>query len=204
MLSKSLRLYLVASKQNKSLDSFLNILEKALQGGVDAIQLREKSLESRDFYTLALKVGILCKKYNKPFIINDRLDIALAVDADGLHIGQQDLPLAVARRLLGKDKILGLSINCKKDLQDLSQADYLGVGAVFATPTKKDSQAIGMQGLKDILNATSLGVVAIGGINAQNISDFSKLNLAGVAVVRAIMDAKNPQNAARDLKKMLG
>ena len=134
-----LSLYLVASRGKKSDELFLNTLEEAIKGGVSIIQLREKELSSREFYKLGLKVQKLCKEYEIPFLINDRIDIALALDADGVHLGQEDLEVRFARKILGKEKIIGLSLKNLEQLKDIDGADYLGCGAIKATPTKESS-----------------------------------------------------------------
>lgn len=200
-MQAKLSLYLVASSLKLSEDEFLNKMELALKGGVDALQLREKTKSSREFYNIALKLSKLCKAYNKPFIINDRLDIALAVNADGLHIGQEDLPVCVARKLLGKDKILGLSTSKVSHLTQLEGVDYLGIGAIYPTPTKQESKAIGISGLKTLMQKTSLPVVVIGGINSQNLEEFKGLGVAGYAVVRELMDSLDIYKKSLELKQ---
>ena len=192
--------YLVTEKYDgKNEATFLNKLEAALKGGVTLVQLREKNLPTREFYKLALKVKTLTAAYNVPFIVNDRLDIALAVDADGLHIGQKDLPADVARRVLGNDKILGVSTETVEQAQEAaaSGADYLGVGAVFHTTTKADATSITMEDLHLIHQAVSLPIVAIGGITLDNVSQINRADIAGVAVVSAILSAAQPQEAAK-------
>lgn len=198
-------LYLVASKGSLSEDEFLNILDLALKGGVDMLQLREKELCTRDFYLLAQKVSKLCEANNRPLIINDRLDIALAVNAHGLHIGQEDLPASVARRLLGSRKILGLSVNKLEHLHTLDESlvDYLGVGAVYETPTKPSSKAIGIKGLKAIISEARLPVVAIGGVDEHTLKSFKGCGVAGFAVVRAIMEARDVQEATKNLRTQI-
>ncbi len=216
----TLSLYLVANKHtansaNRSDEEFLGIVREALQGGVDIVQLREKSLSSKDFYTLACKTKNLCDKYKIPLIINDRIDIALACGASGVHIGiKKDLPVKVARRILGKDKILGLSLNQISEIKELGEdlccVDYLGVGAIWDTPTKVDSITIGTKGLANIAlevkklatmqNLKKPPIVAIGGIYDTNIHELAGIDIAGVAVVRSIMDATNPTQAAQNLK----
>lgn len=194
--------YLVASKGLRSEDEFLNILENSLKAGLNIVQLREKKLDSLSFFNLSLKVKKLCDAYNTPFVINDRIDIALGVDASGVHIGQKDLPLALARKILGKEKIIGLSVNCLNELQNTKEADYLGVGAVFSTPSKDDCKILGIDGLKAISQKSTLPVVAIGGIDEKNILELKNTNIAGVAVIRAIMDAKDPFKSTLNLKKL--
>lgn len=197
---KSFKIYLVASKGKKSESEFLNILEASLKAKIDILQLREKYLSTLEFYNLALKVKVLCKKYNTPFVINDRIDIAMAVNANGVHIGQKDMPLKKTRELLGEDKIIGLTINHKSELANIQGATYLGVGAVFATPSKQDCVVLGIDGLKEITSLTSLPIVAIGGIDETNLNLFKDCNIQGIAVVRAIMDANDPYIATLNLR----
>ncbi|TXE89267.1 thiamine phosphate synthase [Campylobacter volucris] len=197
----SYKIYLVASKEQKSEDKFLNIIKEALKAGVNIVQLREKELNTLEFYNLALKVKRLCDEFKVLFLINDRIDIALAVDASGVHIGQKDLPLKIARQILGDEKIIGLTINHKSELVNLQKADYIGVGAVFPTPSKKECIVLGIDGLKEIVNLSPLPVVAIGGIDHTNISLLKGIAINGVAVIRAIIDAKDPSKSVFELKK---
>lgn len=197
----SYKIYLVASKEQKSEDKFLNIIKEALKAGVNIVQLREKELNTLEFYNLALKVKRLCDEFKIPFLINDRIDIALAVDASGVHIGQKDLPLKIARQILGDEKLIGLTINHKSELVNLQKADYIGVGAVFPTPSKKECMVLGIDGLKEIVNLSPLPVVAIGGIDHTNISLLKGISIDGVAVIRAIMDAKDPSKSVFNLKQ---
>lgn len=197
----SYKIYLVASKEQKSEDKFLNIVKEALKAGVNIVQLREKELNTLEFYNLALKVKRLCDEFKIPFLINDRIDIALAVDASGVHIGQKDLPLKIARQILGDEKLIGLTINHKSELINLQKADYIGVGAVFPTPSKKECMVLGIDGLKEIVNLSPLPVVAIGGIDHTNISLLKGIAIDGVAVIRAIMDAKDPSKSVFNLKQ---
>lgn len=195
-----LSLYLVASRGNLSDESFLNILNEALKGGVSIVQLREKNLCTRDFYALALKVKALCATFKVPFLINDRIDIAMAIKADGVHLGQDDMPVNIARKMLGVDKIIGLSVQKLSQLENTAGADYLGCGAVFQTTTK-ESKVINPAGLKALCDNSALPVVAIGGINLENIAQLKGIKLAGIAVVSAIMNAKEPLKAALKLKE---
>ncbi|MBZ7961311.1 MULTISPECIES: thiamine phosphate synthase [Campylobacter] len=195
-----LKLYLVSNRGKRSDETFLNILEDAIKGGVDIIQLREKELNSREFYELGKKVQKLCRIYKIPFLINDRIDIALALNADGVHLGQDDLDIKIARDLLGEEKIIGLSLKTLKQLDFIKSADYLGCGAIKATPTK-ESSLISLEILKQICKKSSIPVVAIGGIDQEMISELKGIDLAGIAVVRAIMDANDPYLSAKKLKE---
>lgn len=196
-----LSLYLVASRGELSDENFLNRLESAIKGGVSIMQLREKTLSTREFYELALKVKKLTKTYKIPLIINDRLDIALALDADGVHLGQEDLDVSIARKLLGKEKIIGLSLKKLEQLDFIKGASYLGCGAIKPTPTK-DSEVLSLEILRQIIVLSNLPVVAIGGIDESVVSELRGINLSGIAVVRAIMEAKDPFLAAKNLKRL--
>ena len=194
--------YLVTDRRILQGRDLLDAVAEAIEGGVTLIQLREKEVSSREFYQIALKVKELAHSREVPLLINDRLDIALAVNADGLHIGQEDLPLKVARKLLGPDKIIGLSVS---NLEDAVQgekegADYLGAGAVYPTTSKDVSESpIGPDGLKKIKDAVSIPVVGIGGINLFNIEEVKRTGVDGVAVISAIMGAPDIKDAARKL-----
>jgi len=195
-------IYLVTDRGILQGRDLLDAVAEAIEGGVTLIQLREKEVSSREFYQIALKVKDLSHSRGVPLLINDRLDIALAVNADGLHIGQEDLPLKVARKLLGPDKIIGLSVS---NLEDAVQgekegADYLGAGAVYPTTSKDVSESpIGPDGLKKIKDAVSIPVVGIGGINLFNIEEVKRTGVDGVAVISAIMGAPDIKDAARKL-----
>ena len=194
--------YLVTDRRILQGRDLLDAVAEAIEGGVTLIQLREKEVSSREFYQIALKVKDLAHSRGVPLLINDRLDIALAVNADGLHIGQEDLPLKVASKLLGPDKIIGLSVS---NLEDAVQgekegADYLGAGAVYPTTSKDVSESpIGPDGLKKIKDAVSIPVVGIGGINLFNIEEVKRTGVDGVAVISAIMGAPDIKDAARKL-----
>lgn len=196
-----LSLYLVASKQDKSDETFLNTLEQAIKGGVGIIQLREKELSARKFFELAFKVKKLCDAYYIPLIINDRLDIALALDASGVHLGQEDLDIKLARKILGKDKIIGLSLQKIEQLKNIEGVNYLGCGAINLTPTKK-SEILSLEILEQIITLSKLPVVAIGGIDETNVLNLKGLKLSGIAVVRAIMCAKDPFLVSKNLRKL--
>ena len=197
-------LYLVTDGGTRDIDGFCEKVERAIDGGVTLLQLREKTATSREFFELALRVKEITHKFRVPLIINDRLDIALAVDADGLHVGQEDLPVAVARQLLGPDKILGATAATVADALAAQEAgaDYLGSGAVYPTGTKPGKALLPMERLMQIKNAVRIPVVAIGGITAENISFVRRSGVDGVAVVSAIMDSSDPSAAASALKKL--
>ena len=197
------RLYLVTDAEICPRENLLDVCEKAIDGGVSIIQLREKDISSREFYNEAAALKTLCTAKNVPLIINDRLDIALAVDADGIHIGQSDMPLAAARRILGSGKIIGVSAGNVSEALDAEHggADYLGVGAVFPTGTKKDAENIGIDMLKQVTAAASIPIVGIGGINHENINLLRGSGIDGVAVVSCIMGSKDPYSAAETLRE---
>ena len=200
MKNIDLSLYLVTDKSD-DVEKFLNTIEEAIKGGVTVVQIREKTAETLDFYNLALKVKEITTKYNVPLIINDRVDVALAIDAEGVHVGQSDMPCDVTRKLIGEDKILGVSAatidEAKKAEKD--GADYIGTGAVFPTVTKDDAPSITKQDLKDVVDSISIPVVAIGGITLENASQLKDTGIAGLSVVSAIMSAENPKKASQNL-----
>lgn len=197
-------LYLLTDRGLLGGRDLITEVRKALQGGVTMVQLREKDISSREFYHIALSLKEELAEHRIPLIINDRLDIALAVDADGLHIGQDDLPLLEARRLLGNEKIIGLSVNTLEQALDGEKlgASYLGVGPVFFTQTKKDiERPIGIEMLKSLKQNLKIPLVAIGGINSGNITDIKKTGVDGVAVASALMGVEDIAAVAR---RMLG
>lgn len=197
-------LYLVTESGKHDVESFCSIVDQALRGGVTLVQLREKSATSRAFYELALRVKTITDKHHVPLIINDRLDIVLAVDAAGLHIGQEDLPVEVARKLLGTKKILGATAATVADAlsAQAAGADYLGSGAVYPTGTKPGKAVLPLAILSQIKQAVRIPVVAIGGITVNNIGLVRQSGVDGVAVVSAIMDSQEPAGAAGKLKAL--
>lgn len=201
-----LSLYLVTDRQLAFNRPLIEVVEQAVKGGVTMVQLREKNCSSKEFYEEAKKLKKLLTPYNIPLIINDRLDIALAVDAEGLHIGQQDLPYPIARKLLGKNKIIGLSVENRQDLEASNQwdVDYIGLSPVFNTSTKKDTaKALGLDGVKELTSLTTHPSVGIGGINPSNASDIIRAGADGIAVVSAIMSHPNPLQAAKNLRTII-
>ena len=197
-------LYLVTDSTDRDMESFCALVEQALQGGATLVQLREKSATSREFYQRALRLKEVTDRYQVPLIINDRLDIALAINAAGLHIGQEDLPVAVARRLLGPERILGATAATVADAlaAQADGADYLGSGAVYPTGTKPGKAILPLPVLAQIKQAVRIPVVAIGGITAENIGPVRQAGVDGAAVVSAIMDSADPAAAARTLKRL--
>ena len=200
MNSIDLSLYLVTDNSD-DVEKFLKTIEDGIKGGVSVVQLREKTANTLDFYNLALRVKEITSKYNVPLIINDRIDIALAIDADGVHVGQSDMPCDVARKLIGKDKILGISASTIPESQKAQKdgADYIGTGAVFPTTTKDDAPSVTKQELKEIVDSIDIPVVAIGGITIENASELIDTGISGLSVVSAIMSAKNPKKASQEL-----
>jgi thiamine-phosphate pyrophosphorylase len=195
-------LYLVTDRVILKGRDLLQAVEEAIRGGVTLVQLREKNISSRDFYTLALEMKALTQKYRIPLIINDRLDIMLAVDADGLHVGEDDLPLATVRRLLGPDKILGYSAgNVTEALRGQEEgADYLGSGPVYSTGSKADAgEPIGLTGLQAIKESVKIPVVAIGGIDLARIPKVRETDVDGIAVISAILGQPDPKEASKAL-----
>jgi len=195
------RLYLVTDRDCLANRDLYESIEQAIRGGVTLIQLREKLVSSREFLDIAFAVKEITSRYQIPLIINDRLDIALAIEADGLHIGQDDLPLTVVRKLFGKDKIIGVSASTLDEaiLAEQQGADYLGVGAMYATPTKLDAKTVSLEQLAVIKRSVSIPVVAIGGINETNVRDIMATGIEGVSVVSAILAKQDVQKAAKDL-----
>ena len=201
----SYRLYLVTDRDLMSCPTLEEGVEQAIQGGVTLVQLREKDCSSLEFYQTAQKVKTICDAHSVPLIINDRVDIALAVDAAGVHIGQSDLPAAVVRKILGPDKILGVSAGTVAEALKAQQdgADYLGVGAMFPTGTKEDADITSMEELHAITKAVDIPMVIIGGINGRTIPKFIDCDIDGVAVVSAILAQPDIRQAARELDAML-
>lgn len=193
MNREALRLYLVTNRYQDSLENFLEKVETACRSGVTMIQLREKNLTTNQYYQLAKQVKEITDAYQVPLIIDDRLDICLAVDAAGLHIGDDELPVSVARKVLGPEKILGVTAKTvKRALEaETSGADYLGTGAIFPTTTKENAPITLISTLKTICQTVAIPVVAIGGLTSENIDQLAATGIAGVAVVRDLMQAED-------------
>lgn len=200
MKNLDLSLYLVTDKSD-DVEKFLKTIEEAIKGGTTVVQIREKTAETLDFYNLALKVKEITKKYNVPLIINDRVDVALAIDADGVHVGQSDMPCDVTRKLIGEDKILGVSAATIEEAKkaQMDGADYIGTGAVFPTQTKDDAPKITKNDLKEIVESIDIPVVAIGGITLENAHELTDTGIAGLSVVSAIMSSDNPKKSSQEL-----
>lgn len=200
MKKLNLSLYLVTDN-SKDEKKFLKTIEDAIKGGVSIVQLREKSADTLDFYNLASKVKNITEKYNIPLIINDRIDIALAIDADGVHVGQSDMPCDIARKLIGNNKIIGVSASTVDEAKKAQEdgADYIGSGAIFTTSTKDDAPNINKYDLKKIVKSVDIPVVAIGGINLNNAHELADTGIAGLSVVSAIMSSNNPKESSKKL-----
>ena len=186
--------------------SLLSVCEDVLANGATFLQIREKDLNKNSFETEAAKLKALCAKHNVPFVVNDSIEIALAIDADGVHVGQSDIRGRDIRSLIGQDKILGISAGSVAEAvaAEHAGADYIGVGAVFGTSTKKNARHLTVEKLKEISNAVSIPVVAIGGINAKNLMELRGSGVDGVAVVSAIFAAEDPGSAAARLLALAG
>jgi thiamine-phosphate pyrophosphorylase len=197
-------LYLVTDHRNKTEEEFLNIIEEAIKGGTSIVQLREKTASTKDFYQLALKVKEITTRYDVPLLINDRIDIALAVDSEGVHLGQDDMPADIARKIIGDDKILGVSASTVEEAikAQIDGADYIGSGAVFPTATKDDADSVSKEELKSIVDSIDIPVVAIGGITIENASELKDTGIAGFSVVSAIMSADDPKEASQKLREI--
>lgn len=193
MNREALRLYLVTNRYQDSLKSFLEKVETACRSGVTIVQLREKNLTTNQYYQLAKQVKEITDAYQVPLIIDDRLDVCLAVDAAGLHIGDDELPVSVTRQVLGPDKILGVTAKTVKRALEAEEggANYLGTGAIFPTTTKENAPITLISTLKTICQRVAIPVVAIGGLTSENIDQLIGTGIAGVAVVRDLMQAED-------------
>ena len=193
MNREALRLYLVTNRYQDSLQSFLEKIETACRSGVTIVQLREKNLTTNQYYQLAKQVKEITDAYQVPLIIDDRLDVCLAVDAAGLHIGDDELPVSVARQVLGPEKILGVTAKTVKRALEAEEggADYLGTGAIFPTTTKENAPITLISTLKTICQRVAIPVVAIGGLTSENIDQLIGTGIAGIAVVRDLMQAED-------------
>ena len=198
--------YLVTQETLSAGRSTEAIVDAAIEGGVDVVQLREKDATARERYNLGLKLREATREAGIPLVVNDRVGVAAAIDADGVHLGDDDLPVAAAREVLGEEAIVGRSVSLVEDAVEAERAgaDYLGVGAVYATGSKDDiddeEYAIGLDRVEAIADAVDIPVVGIGGITADNADDVAAAGADGVAVITAITDATDPAAATRDLR----
>ena len=201
---EELLLYAVTDRSWLGESTLYQQVQDALEGGATFIQLREKDLETEAFLEEAREIKVLCKKYQVPFVINDSVEIALAVDADGVHVGQSDMEAGDVRRRLGKDKIIGVSAQTVEQalLAQKHGADYLGVGAVFPTGSKADAIEVDMETVKAICGAVDIPVIAIGGIGAGNVMELAGSGICGIAVISALFAQQDIKEAARELKEL--
>lgn len=203
-LRKTLRLYLVTDRPLAMGRELEWIVAEAVKGGATMVQLREKDIDTRGFIELAKRLQPVLREAGVPLIINDRVDVALAVDADGVHIGQSDMPYEIARRLLGPDKIIGLSVENMDEVREANSldVDYIGVSPVYSTATKTDTAPpFGLDGLREAVRLSRHPVVAIGGMNARTAADAFATGVDGIAVVSAICSAEDPRAAAKILAR---
>ncbi len=199
---KSMTLYAVTDRAWLRDRSLTDIVEESIKAGVTFVQLREKNITFDEFVALGKELKTITDKYNIPYVINDNVEVALACDADGVHVGQSDMEASNVREKIGKDKILGVSVQTLDQaiLAEKNGADYLGVGAVFSTSTKLDATDVSFETLKEICNVVSIPVVAIGGINKDNILKLSDSGASGIAVVSAIFAEKDVYKATKELR----
>ena len=205
MSLQALRLYLVTDQASARGRTLTDVVAAAVQGGVNCVQLREKHLSTRDFLAQALILKTLLAPYQIPLVINDRIDIALACGAQGVHLGQSDMPVAQARQLLPPEVFIGWSVETMDDVARSASlpVDYLGVSPIHATPTKTDTQPPwGLDGLRQVRAATALPLVAIGGIHAHNARDILRAGADGLALVSALCAAADPCAAAQELRQL--
>ncbi len=200
-----LSLYVITDEKIGLGRSHLFLAEEALKGGATVIQLRDKEKSGREIYRIGVKLREITKKYEALFIVNDRLDIALAVGADGVHLGMNDLPISVARRIAGNNFIIGASVTSPEEavLAEKEGADYISAQSIFETSSKEDVKIIGLEGLKDIVKVSSLPVIAIGGINRDNVGDVMKTGIKGIAVISAVVSKEDVKSATEELKRMV-
>jgi len=186
-------------------EDFTKKVEKALKFGVDIIQYRAKKKDAKDMIEEAIALKKLCIKYNVPLIINDRIDIALAIDADGVHVGQEDIPVLYVRKLIGNNKILGLSTKNLNHVEEANKlpVDYIGFGSIFPTNTKENAKVAGLEKLKKAVEISLQPVIAIGGINENNIDEVLKTGCSGVAIVSAIFAGENIEENTKNLKEKI-
>lgn len=206
MNRKDLKLYLVTDRGLAGDRAIEEIVRESVEGGATMVQLREKDIDTREFIELAMNLKKVLEPYGVPLIINDRVDVALAADADGVHIGQSDMPYQIARRLLGPDRIIGLSVENFGQIEEANalDVDYIGVSPVFATPTKTDTaEPFGLEGLRKAVRMSVHPTVAIGGMNERTAAEVMACGTDGIAVVSAIVCASDPRQATRNLLKIM-
>ncbi|MBK1812700.1 thiamine phosphate synthase [Clostridium sp. YIM B02505] len=199
------KLYLVTDRGILKGRDIAVAVEDAIKGGATVVQLREKDITTSDFYKVALKVKEVTSSYGVPLIINDRIDIALAVDAEGIHVGQSDMPCEIVRKIVGQDKIVGVSTSTIEEAKKAEKdgADYIGVGAIFPTISKDDAKSVSIELLKAIKESISIPVVAIGGISSKNVALLKPANIEGVAIISDILGKDDIALAAKELKELI-
>lgn len=205
-IRKSMLLYVVTDRSwLKESQSLISVCEDILKNGATFLQIREKDLDFNIFKTEAIRLKKLCMRYNVPYVVNDNVELALEIDADGVHVGQSDIKGRDIRNIIGENKILGISVGSVEEAiaAENAGADYIGVGAVFATSTKKDADNLTVDKLKQITSSVSIPVVAIGGINNKNLIKLSGSGIDGVAVVSAIFASDNPSSATVELLEIV-
>jgi len=185
--------------------SHVELAEEALKGGATVIQLRDKEKSGRELYSIGLELRKITNKHGAKFIVNDRLDIALATGADGVHLGTEDLPISIARKIAGKNFIIGASVSSIDEAikAEKDSADYLSVQSIFPTTSKEDVKTVGLEMLKKVINTTSLPVIAIGGINTSNVCEVINKGVKGVAVISAIVSKTDVKKATEELKRKI-
>lgn len=203
--NKNLLLYAVTDRKWLNGQKLVDDVEKSLKGGVTILQLREKELSDEEFLKEAFEIKDICKKHNVPFIVNDNVEVAVKSDADGIHVGQKDMVAKDVRKLIGENKILGVSAQTVEQalLAEKMGADYLGVGAIFSTNSKNDAESVSISTLKEICEKVKIPVVAIGGIDKDNISLLENSGIVGVAVISAIYGEKSIELATKELKNIV-
>lgn len=205
-MKNALKLYLVTDRPLSLGRSLEEIVSKAVAGGVTMVQLREKEASTKEFIDLAIRLKEILKPYNVPLIINDRVDVALAADADGVHVGQSDMPYEIARKLLGPDKIIGLSVENMDEVLEANEldVDYIGISPVYATQTKTDTAVpFGLEGLREAVRISLHPTVAIGGMNMRTAAEVMQTGCDGIAVVSAISSAEDVTEASKELKEIV-
>jgi len=202
---RDLQLYVITDSRAAEGRDLVRMVKAAIDGGAEVVQLRDKNLPAKELIKVGLELQDLCRRKDVIFIINDRPDVALAVNSDGVHLGQDDLPIAVARRIMAPEKIIGVSTHTIKQALEAEEqgADYIGVGPVFATPTKSEYKPVGLELVSQVKEKLSIPFVAIGGIDEKNIDEVIAAGAECAAVVRAVMAARDPAEAAKKLKKKL-
>lgn len=204
-LKSSLLLYAITDSSMIGNSTLKEKVEEAILGGATMIQLREKNISKDEYIAIAKEIKEVTDRYNIPLIINDQVDVALACDAAGVHVGQQDMAAALVREKIGPEKILGVSVQTVEQaiLAEKAGADYLGVGSIFPTSTKKDAALVSIETLKAICDSVNIPIVAIGGINEENIIKLKGSGIAGISVVSAIFAQKDAQKAAEGLRRQV-